>query len=175
MGGWDQNGSWGGGLRVWIGFIWLTTGAGGKLMWMRWWILGFWRQGVSLESWSHLLSSGTPGGIRQKAYPLDPLVDLASDLGLTLWLIFAWRWKQNPAYKFMTNNKVQKNNFTLFFSDTATMLFYLRAKSVYKIKFWFSKISATFICRSLAVFLKTLDILTLYLRNSYYSGITFDV
>jgi hypothetical protein len=36
---------WGGG--VWSGFNWLRTGAGGWLLWMRWWTFGFWRHGVS--------------------------------------------------------------------------------------------------------------------------------
>jgi hypothetical protein len=32
---------------VWIGFYWLTIGTGGDLLWMRWWIFGFLRRGVS--------------------------------------------------------------------------------------------------------------------------------
>jgi hypothetical protein len=35
---------WGGG---WSGFSWLRTGAGGGLLWVRWWTFGFWRHGVS--------------------------------------------------------------------------------------------------------------------------------
>jgi hypothetical protein len=33
--------------RVWIGFDWLGIGTGGELLWMRWWIFGFLRLGVS--------------------------------------------------------------------------------------------------------------------------------
>jgi hypothetical protein len=32
---------------VWIGFDCLRTGAGGRLLWVRWWIFGFLRHGVS--------------------------------------------------------------------------------------------------------------------------------
>jgi hypothetical protein len=30
----------------WIGFDWLRMGTGGKLLWVRWWTLGFLRHGV---------------------------------------------------------------------------------------------------------------------------------
>jgi hypothetical protein len=32
---------------VWSGSTWLRIGTGGGLLWMRWWTLGFWCQGVS--------------------------------------------------------------------------------------------------------------------------------
>jgi hypothetical protein len=33
-------------LRVWIEFEWLRTGAGGELLWVRWWTFRFLRHGV---------------------------------------------------------------------------------------------------------------------------------
>jgi hypothetical protein len=35
------------GLGVWIGFSWLSTGAGGRMLWVRWWTFWFLRHGVS--------------------------------------------------------------------------------------------------------------------------------
>jgi hypothetical protein len=35
---------------VWSGFTWLRIGTVGGLLWMRWWTFGFWRHGVSRES-----------------------------------------------------------------------------------------------------------------------------
>jgi hypothetical protein len=32
---------------VWSGFTWLGIGTVGGLLWMRWWIFGFWHHGVS--------------------------------------------------------------------------------------------------------------------------------
>jgi hypothetical protein len=35
--------------RVWSGFTWLRIGIGGGLLWTRWWTVGFWHHGVSMN------------------------------------------------------------------------------------------------------------------------------
>jgi len=32
------------GVRLWIGFIWLTVGLSGGFFWTRWWIFGFYKR-----------------------------------------------------------------------------------------------------------------------------------
>jgi hypothetical protein len=39
---------------VWSGFTWLRIGTVGGLLWMRWWISGFWRHGVRLVVIKHI-------------------------------------------------------------------------------------------------------------------------
>jgi hypothetical protein len=39
---------------VWSGFNWLKIGAGGRLLWMRWWTFGFWHYGISREACQHV-------------------------------------------------------------------------------------------------------------------------
>jgi hypothetical protein len=41
------------GWGMWSGFTWLRIGAGGGLLWARWWTFGFWGHGVSATSHSH--------------------------------------------------------------------------------------------------------------------------